>query len=160
VKVHVLAREQQVPASLEDVFDFFSRAENLDFLTPPWVFFRIVTPLPIEMHVDRRLQYKIRLAGVPVRWTTRISAWDPPDSFVDQQESGPYALWEHAHAFEATGDGTLMRDHVRYALPLGPLGAVAHGLAVRRVLAGIFDYRAARIEERFGSSSAQDQGRR
>jgi hypothetical protein len=151
MKVHQLEREQWVPAPLDEVFDFFSRAENLDFLTPPWLFFRIVTPTPVEMAKDLRLQYRIRLAGVPIRWTTRIASWDPPRGFVDEQERGPYALWEHGHRFEPEDGGVRMLDRVRYALPLGPLGALAHILVVRRALEAIFDFRAERIRERFGA---------
>jgi len=151
VKVHVLEREQLLPAPLPRVVAFFADAANLDFLTPPWLRFRIATPLPIGMQADARIDYRLRLAGVPVRWRTRIAKWDPPHGFVDVQERGPYALWEHTHRFRAVDGGVLMADVVRYALPLGPLGGLAHALGVRTALAAIFDYRFARVRERFGS---------
>ncbi len=148
MKVHVLARDQWVSAPLDAVFDFFSDAANLDAITPAWVGFRILTPLPIEMRRGAHIDYRLRLGGVPVRWRTRISSWDPPRSFVDVQESGPFTLWEHEHRFEPHGDGVLMRDRVRYALPLGLLGRVAHAVAVRAALAAIFDHRFACVGER------------
>ena len=148
--IHVLEREQRLPATPEHVFAFFCDAANLDALTPPWVGFRILSPLPIAMSRGARIEYRLRLAGVPVRWRTRIVEWDPPRGFVDVQERGPYALWEHTHQFAADATGVWMRDRVRYALPLGPLGEIAHALAVRSSLAAIFDYRFARIRERFG----------
>ena len=148
-RIHTLEREQRLPASPEQVFAFFSDAGNLDAITPPWVGFRFITPLPIAMQKDARIQYQLRLAGVPLRWRTRIVTWDPPHSFLDVQESGPYALWEHLHQFEPCDGGVFMRDRVRYALPLGPLGALAYPL-VRASLAAIFDYRFAAIRERFG----------
>lgn len=152
MKVHRLEREQWIPASLERVSAFFADAANLDALTPPWLRFRILTPLPIEMRSDARIEYQLRLAGVPVRWRTRIAKWEPPHGFVDVQERGPYALWEHTHRFRALGDGVLMADEVRYALPLGPLGALAHGAGVKAALAAIFDHRFARIREHFGAA--------
>lgn len=152
MKVHGLEREQWIPASLEAVAAFFADAGNLDALTPPWLRFRILTPLPIEMRADARIAYQLRLAGVPVRWRTRIAKWDPPFEFVDVQERGPYALWEHTHRFRPLGEGVLMTDVVRYALPFGPLGAVAHAAGVKAALAAIFDYRFARVRERFGAS--------
>jgi ligand-binding SRPBCC domain-containing protein len=152
MKVHVLEREQLLPAPLPRVAAFFADAGNLDFLTPPWLRFRILTPLPIEMRADARIEYQLRLAGVPLRWRTRIAKWDPPHGFVDVQERGPYALWEHSHHFRTVDGGVLMADIVRYALPLGPIGALAHALGVRAVLAAIFDYRFARVRERFGSA--------
>lgn len=148
-RIHILEREQWLPASPEQVFAFFSDAGNLDAITPPWVGFRFITPLPIAMQKDARIEYQLRLAGVPLRWRTRIVTWDPPHGFLDVQESGPYALWEHLHQFAPCDGGVFMRDLVRYALPLGPLGALASPL-VRASLAAIFDYRFATIRERFG----------
>lgn len=156
MKVHLLEREQLVPAPLERVAAFFSDAANLDTLTPPWLRFRILTPLPIEMRADARIEYRLRIAGVPVRWRTRIAKWDPPHGFVDVQEQGPYALWEHEHRFRVVEGGVWMADRVRYALPLGPLGGAAHALGVKAMLASIFDHRFTRIRALFGS--AWDEG--
>lgn len=150
MKSYLLEREQWIPRPVPEVFDFFARAENLGRITPPWMHFRIRTPLPIEMRVGARIDYTIRLAGVPVRWRTRISAWEPMRGFEDVQERGPYALWEHAHRFAARDGGVLMTDRVRYALPLGLLGRGAHALAVRAALAAIFDHRFQRIREILG----------
>ena len=88
------------------------------------------------------IEYRLRLRGIPIRWLTQIEEWAPGERFVDVQLRGPYALWHHTHEFELAGDGhTLMRDTVRYALPLGPLGALAHKLFVKRDVERIFDYR-------------------
>ena len=160
MKIHRLVREQLVRAPLDDVFAFFSQAGNLQELTPPWVGFRFLSELPIDMHTDTRIDYRIRLAGVPVRWRTRITSWDPPHGFVDAAERSPYALWEHTHRFEPVAEGVWMRDEVRYALPLGPLGRLAHVVAVRAALAAIFDYRFDQIERRFGAPRVSELARR
>ena len=97
---------------LPEVFAFFSDASNLDALTPPFLNFRILTPMPIELFAGAQLDYQLALFGVPVRWRTRITDWRPQERFVDEQESGPYAFWRHTHAFEARGASTLMRDVV------------------------------------------------
>ena len=141
MKHYVLEREQWIPRPLSEVFDFFSRAENLGRITPPWLHFRIRTPLPITMQVGAQIDYTIRLAGVPMHWRTRIAVWEPGVRFADFQESGPYAKWEHTHSFAERDGGVLMGDRVLYALPLGILGRLAHALAVRASLAAIFDYR-------------------
>ena len=141
MKIYHLEREQWISRSLSETFDFFAQAENLGRITPPWLHFRIRSRLPIQMRVDARIDYTIRLAGVPLHWRTRIAAWEPERSFVDVQERGPYALWEHTHLFEPQESGVLMTDRVRYALPLGWLGQAAHAIAVRSALATIFDYR-------------------
>jgi ligand-binding SRPBCC domain-containing protein len=61
---------------------------------------------------------------------------------VDVQLRGPYRLWHHTHLFEPDGrGGTVVRDLVRYALPLGPIGGLAHRLFVARDLRLIFEHR-------------------
>jgi ligand-binding SRPBCC domain-containing protein len=142
LRYHVLRREQVLPRAPEEVFPFFADAHNLEAITPPWLGFRVVTPRPIAMRAGTLIEYRLRLRGLPLAWLTRIAEWMPGVRFVDEQLSGPYRLWHHTHEFEPDGaGGTLMRDTVRYALPLWPLGEVAHALLVRRDLAAIFDHR-------------------
>lgn len=124
------------------MFPFFEDAWNLEAITPRFLGFRVTTPRPLEMRPGALIEYRLKLHGVPVRWRTRIEAFEPPSVFVDVQVSGPYRVWHHTHVFEPDGrGGTIMRDRVRYALPLGPLGEVAHLAFVRRDLTRIFDFR-------------------
>jgi len=146
MNVHTLQREQLLPGSPADVFAFFADAHNLEVITPPLLRFRVLSVEPIEMRAGTLIDYRLRVRGVPVRWTTRIAVWDPPRRFVDEQLRGPYALWHHTHTFEDDGNGaTLMRDVVRYAVGFGAFGVLASNLVVRRDLVAIFDYRAQRI---------------
>jgi ligand-binding SRPBCC domain-containing protein len=148
---HTLRREQPLPGSPDDVFPFFADAGNLEAITPSWLAFAVTTPRPIPMGVGTIIEYRLRLHGLPIRWLTQIEAWEPGVRFVDRQLRGPYALWHHTHEFEPTPDGgTLMRDTVRYALPLGPAGALAHALFVRRDLERIFDFRRGEVLRRLG----------
>jgi ligand-binding SRPBCC domain-containing protein len=144
---HKLERDLWLPLSRPQVFAFFSCAENLERITPPWVGFRFVTPTPIDMKVGAAIEYVIRVHGVAMRWRTRIVAWNPPFEFVDVQERGPYRMWRHTHRFIETGGGTRIEDEVDYELPLGVLGRLVHRLQVSRDLRAIFDYRAKRVEE-------------
>ena len=142
----VLRREQRLPGPPEVVFPFFADAGNLEAITPGWLGFRIVTPRPIDMRPGALIEYRLRLHGIAVSWLTRIEEWEPSARFVDAQLSGPYKLWHHTHEFEPDGaGGTLMRDTVRYALPLGPLGEIARRLFVARDLEAIFAFRAERV---------------
>lgn len=148
---YVYEQETEIPRPREEVFEFFSKAENLERITPPSVGFNMITPLPVEMRVGTLIDYTISLRGIPVKWRTEITLWDPPNEFEDIEIFGPYKQWIHRHTFADTGHGTtLMRDHVRYRLPLEPFGDIAQWL-VARELKSIFDYRERTIAEIFGS---------
>jgi len=138
---HRLQREQLLPRRIEEVIAFFAEARNLERITPPWLVFRVLTPEPIEMRVGILIDYRLRVHGIPLNWTTRIEQWDPGAGFVDRQIAGPYRLWHHRHTFRAQGDSTVVTDVVDYALPFGPLGELAHRLLVRRDLERIFAHR-------------------
>ena len=139
-------QEQLLKRPIEQVFAFFARAENLNLLTPPWVRFSILTSLPIEMAVGTIIEYRIRLRGVPVKWRSEITEWDPPFAFCDEQRRGPYRFWIHRHTFEERPEGTLVTDHVDYDV-LG--GALVNRLFVAGELRRIFDYRRERLTELF-----------
>jgi ligand-binding SRPBCC domain-containing protein len=144
---HLLLREQVLHGAPRDVFEFYADAANLERITPAWLAFRIVTSPPIEMAPGTLIEYRLELHRVPIRWLTRIETWEPGQRFVDVQVEGPYRLWHHTHTFEPHRDGTLVRDRVRYALPFGALGELAHRLFVRRDLERIFDFRHASVSK-------------
>lgn len=151
MRFHRLEREQTVPRQLGDVFEFFSAARNLELITPPWLGFEVLSAEPEPMRQGTLISYRLKLHGVPLRWQSRIEEWHPGRLFVDMQVRGPYRLWRHRHEFEEVGDGrTLVRDRVDYALPLGPLGSVAHAAFVGRDLGRIFDFRREAVERELG----------
>jgi hypothetical protein len=153
VPIHLLERSQRVEVPPERAFAFYADALNLEPLTPPWLHFEVTTPGKIVMGPGALLDYRLKLHGVPIRWRTEIRTWEPPHRFVDVQARGPYSLWEHTHLFEADGEeATVIRDRVRYRIPFGPIGTLAERLFVRRDLRRIFDFRAAAVAERIGSS--------
>jgi ligand-binding SRPBCC domain-containing protein len=146
---HTLRREQRLPGTPDEVFPFFADAGNLEAITPPFLGFRIVTPRPIAMHVGTIIEYELKLHGLPISWLTQIEDWEPGVRFVDRQLRGPYALWHHTHDFTDGGNGTtIMRDTVRYAIPFGPAGRLAHSLLVKRDLERIFDFRREEVARR------------
>ena len=150
-RFHRLERSQLIPRPLGETFAFFANAQNLEALTPAFLRFRIETPLPVEMRVGARIDYRLSLSGVPLRWRTVITEWEPNRRFVDEQERGPYRHWRHVHEFVAEGRGTRMRDEVTYALPFGVAGEAAHALLVKRQLRTIFDFRERAILASLGS---------
>ena len=138
-----------MPRKLDEVFSFFARAENLEVLTPDWVHFKILDVAPQPVQEGTLIHYALRVRGLPLRWTSEIVDWDPPNRFVDLQLRGPYKLWRHTHRFIAVGDATRIVDEVLYQLPLGVLGRVARRLFVQRDLEKIFAFREAKIRDLF-----------
>jgi ligand-binding SRPBCC domain-containing protein len=149
--MYLLARDQSLPAGIDEVFAFFSDARNLEAITPRWLDFRILTAAPIRMAPGAEIEYELRWRVFPIRWKTVITRWEPPRLFTDEQVKGPYRVWRHTHSFEPDPGGTVMRDEVRYELPLGILGRAAHAIRVRRDLERIFDHRAAEIGRVFAT---------
>lgn len=141
-----------IPGNLEEVFSFFSKAENLNSLTPPELSFSILSPLPIEMKTGQHIHYRIKLMGVPFFWKTEISVWDPPLRFVDRQLKGPYQTWIHEHRFRAVPEGTEMTDTITYLSKGWILAPFLHGLFVDKKVKEIFAYREKRLHEIFGKS--------
>jgi hypothetical protein len=150
-RVHRLERDQVVRRPLPEVFQFFSRAENLERITPPWLGFQLLEPRRLEMRAGVNIEYRLRLHGVPLSWTSLIEVWERNARFVDLQIRGPYRLWRHEHRFTATdgGGSTRVQDRVSYLLPFGRVGDLALPL-VRHDLRRIFDYRAAAVARLLG----------
>jgi ligand-binding SRPBCC domain-containing protein len=151
---HSLKCKTTLEAPIDEVFAFFSEAENLERITPPELQFRILTPTPIDMAEGVLIDYRLRLNGLPFRWKTRISLWNPPHAFEDTQLKGPYRDWIHRHSFEAVAENqTVMTDHVRYRLPFFPLGQIAYPIVSMQVRK-IFRYRNKIISDHFAVKPA------
>jgi ligand-binding SRPBCC domain-containing protein len=147
MKEHLFSSELWLARSPIEIFPFFADAKNLGNITPPWLHFEVRTPGQIEMHVGTLIDYRISLHGLPLQWRTRITVWDPPFRFVDQQIKGPYQRWIHEHRFAKSGIGTLCSDRVQYSM-FG--GWLVNRLFVERDVRRIFAFRASKLVELFG----------
>jgi ligand-binding SRPBCC domain-containing protein len=152
LKIYELKRQVFIPAPISDVFSFFGNAENLNLITPPWLYFKILTPRPIQMKKNALIDYSIKLLGLRMTWKTEITTWEPPDRFIDCQLKGPYRVWEHTHLFEEKKGGTQMMDIVRYSVPGFVLSPLVHFLFVRPRLERIFSFRERSILDYFSFS--------
>lgn len=150
MRIREFRSEIWLPLPVEKLFPFFADAAGLEALTPPWLNFKILTPLPIIMRPGALIDYRLRVHGLPLRWRTRINVWEPPNRFVDEQLRGPYRQWIHEHTFQPRDGGTLVCDLVRYAVPFDFL---IHEFFVRRDIGKIFDFRKNELSRRFASTS-------
>jgi ligand-binding SRPBCC domain-containing protein len=146
MKTFELRQELWLPRAVDEVFPFFADSANLSTLTPEWLQFRILTPTPVDMSEGTLIDYRIRLRGLPLRWTSLIRHWEPPHVFVDEQVRGPYRKWVHTHRFEPANGGTRILDHVAYAV-WG--GRVVNRWMVEPDLARIFRYRTECLQDLF-----------
>lgn len=152
-----IEQEVWIDRPVEDVFRFFSDPYNLESITPKFLGFSILSVSEGGLREGALIDYRLLLHHLPLRWRTRIEVWDPPRSFVDVQLRGPYRSWRHTHDFEPFEGGTLIRDVVRYELPLGALGELVGGRWVERDVALIFAYRRTRLLELFAAAPADEE---
>lgn len=153
-----LRASQWLPRPVDELWPFFADAYNLEQLTPSLLRFEVLTPAPIEMRAGALIDYRLRIRGVPARWRTEISVWEPGRRFVDRQLRGPYVRWEHEHVFTAERGGTRCEDSVLYEVPGWVLAPVVNALAVQRDVEGIFRFRAQKMRELFGTPAVARAG--
>ncbi|MGB0717294.1 MAG: SRPBCC family protein [Phycisphaerae bacterium] len=137
----------RIPAPLETVFPFFADAANLEVLTPDFLHFHIVTPQPLEMAVGLNIDYRLRMHGLPMRWRSEITVWEPPYRFMDVQKKGPYRWWRHEHRFIDRGANTIVEDEISYGVPFR---MILHPLFIKRDLLTIFNYRLSQMHKILG----------
>lgn len=156
MRVHEFHSGQDVAAPVAEVFAFLADARNLDDLTPVFLRFRILTPMPVPMRAGTRIDYRLRVRGIPLRWSSEITEWEPTRFFAYEQRRGPYRMWRHEHAFAPLpGGGTRTTDRVLWSLAGG---AAARRLWVEPHLRRIFASRNRGLRERFGTVSGAGGG--
>ncbi len=144
---NIYETEMKVKAPVEEVFKFFSEPANLQKITPPWLKFKIITAQPIKMSAGTLIDYRLSLYGLPINWKTKITVWEPPYRFIDEQLKGPYKQWIHEHTFNAVEGGCLIRDSVQYQISGWILSPLINRFFVKRDIERIFTYRRNKIRE-------------
>lgn len=144
--------QQFIPRSLDEIWHFFSRPENLNDVTPGDMSFQILSDIRnLPMYEGMIICYKISpFTGIKMNWVTEITHISERKFFVDEQRFGPYAMWHHEHHFEERDGGVLMRDVLHYKVPYGIVGTIADALFVDKKVEQIFAFRKKTIEELFG----------
>ncbi len=145
-----LHAQQRLPITLQAAWEYFSSPNNLAEITPAWLNFKVTSALPEKMYAGMIVTYQVRpWGGLALNWVTEISHVNAPHFFVDEQRFGPYRFWHHQHHLREVAGGVEMTDLVHYALPLGPLGRLAHVLSVNTRLQEIFQFRRVQLEKKF-----------
>jgi ligand-binding SRPBCC domain-containing protein len=150
--VHSLKTVQKIPATIEEVWSFFSNPANLLAITPPFLNLKVTNEVfGKEAYPGQVITYTVKpVLGIPVSWMTEIKHVVPLQMFVDEQRKGPYKLWHHQHHFKTIEGGVEMTDIVHYRLPLGFLGEIANGVMVKKKLSEIFSFRFQKVIDLYG----------
>lgn len=157
MRTYTLRCELVARVPIRDAFAVFEDPYNLKKITPPWLHFQITTPARVRMQRGAEIDYEFRWLGVPLRWKTVITEYEPPHAFVDEALRSPYLFWKHRHTFRETPEGTIVADQVDYALPFGVLGAAVHEAVVARQLRRIFEFRQRAIAGLIGGAITRMQ---
>lgn len=154
MKVYHIKKQQVLPISLDEAWDFFSSPKNLAKITPAHMNFRItnISGDGAEMYSGQIICYRLNiLPGISTFWMTEITHVKEPYFFIDEQRFGPYALWNHQHQFKEVSGGIEMTDELYYAIPFGWLGRLVNRIFVEKEIKKIFDYRTEVLEILFQS---------
>jgi uncharacterized protein len=149
VKPRTLHHITIVNSPRENVFRFFATLGNLNLITPPQFSMQLLWMSTRGIQLGTVIDYKIKVSGIPLKWRTKITAWDPPHRFVDVQLRGPYKIWIHEHVFEEEGNRTVIHDRLQYLSPGWILEPLIDKWYIREQVASLFDYRARRLHEIF-----------
>jgi ligand-binding SRPBCC domain-containing protein len=149
---HTIKTIQKIPASLQEVWDFFSEPANLHTITPANMKFRVISQHPADrIYAGQIIEYRVSpLFGIPLYWMTEITHVEDKKFFSDEQRRGPYKFWHHQHHFKEIDGGVEMTDIVHYRNPFWIAGELANMLIVKKKLTGVFNYRFQKTEEIFG----------
>jgi hypothetical protein len=131
-------RRCPVPATPEQLMAYHLASGAFERLTPPFERVKVRRWEPVAL--GARQGFEVRFGPIPLRWEGEITAFTPPDGFVDEQRGGPFRSWRHEHRFL----DRRVEDRITYQLPLGPLGDLVAGRAIASRLEQLFQWRQAR----------------
>ncbi|MGX6606477.1 SRPBCC family protein [Micromonosporaceae bacterium Da 78-11] len=88
------------------------------------------------MALGDTVTFAARHFGVRWRMTSRITAWQRPARFVDEQDRGPFRSWWHEHTFawDEARQVTVARDVVHFTAPFGLLGRLVTRVVLERYM--------------------------
>ncbi len=142
------------------LFAWHTRPGAFERLAPPWEHLRIVARHG-GIADGSRVTLELRRGPLKTRWEALHRDFIEGEQFTDVQVAGPFRKWEHTHRVEPAGEGqSTLIDQVQYALPFGPLGAVAGGPFARRIMDRLFTFRHRRIATDLARHAAIGRGRR
>jgi len=151
-KIYSIKRSQKIPVTLNVLWNFFSKPENLKKVIPENTQFSITSPLDSPViYPGQIIEYDVKsVIGLHFKWITEITEVETNQYFVDEQKAGPFSVWQHQHYFVEIPGGVEMMDILQYRFRFGFLGRVLHKLYVKKRLQRMFDFRERKLKSLFG----------
>ncbi|MDG1985748.1 MAG: TIGR01777 family oxidoreductase [Planctomycetota bacterium] len=138
-------RTVEAPCAAGEAYEWHLRPGALRRLLPPWDSARVVSGSGPEERLEKGARTVLRVGVGPIglNWTAEIADEQPQKTFfVDRQVTGPFKAWVHRHEISMRGrSASVLKDKIRYQLPLGPLGQLVGGPMVRGKLERMFAWR-------------------
>lgn len=131
-----------MPVPAQALYGWHMRSGAFQRLTPPWEPARLAA-YPDKLADGATATIAISpVPGLTINWQAYHTGFIEAQQFMDVQEKGPFAYWQHTHRFEEAGDArSTLTDAIEYKLPLGKLGQFGGGELVRLKLDRMFRYR-------------------
>lgn len=99
------------------------------------------------IELGESVTWRAKHFGVFQELTSKITAFEKPNSFTDEMVSGAFKSFKHVHKFEPTNNGTIMIDIFSYVSPLGTLGKLADYLFLKKYMKNLLMNRNLIIKE-------------
>ncbi len=129
-----------INAPVEVVWNFHTRPDILQLLTPPW------QPVQIIRHeggleIGAISEFRLWLGILPIRWVCVHTQYEENRLFTDEQREGPMLNWTHQHQFSQENGKTRLTDAIAFSLPGGSIAEFCLGWWVKMRLEDMFRYR-------------------
>ena len=158
----VLDTEARINASLDDIWELYSVADQRRKITPGFLFELKEIKGPDGDHGPEVLETGSTIAfktwidfdqPLVLRIVERERS-DDEAMFREEMVQGSFPKWTHTHRFRTVGDETVVHDHVEYELPdkCWPTGQLIWPLAIR----AMFLMRHKSVEQEFTSNFTLD----
>ena len=132
--------ELEVPVPVDQLFSWHENPGAFERLTPPF------EPVKVKKRkggIDGgEVHLQMNLGPIPLPWVARHHDYIKNKQFLDEQVSGPFASWNHAHLFEKIGaKSSKLIDKIDYRLPFGSVGKTFGGAFAEQKIKQMFAYR-------------------
>jgi ligand-binding SRPBCC domain-containing protein len=107
---------ETVPLPVDAVWKAHEDVQLLERIAPPFPAVRLKES-NIVCGLGTEFTVRVELLSLGLDLRVKITHWDPPTCFIDEQVSGPFRFWEHTHHFmPISAESTRVVDAVKFEL--------------------------------------------